>query len=76
MTESIRQSLDFQDFCGRKVLANFKGGNVSANSGVLLLREIDARTGLSQEGQHLRRGLSIFDHLLLIDLREARFKGQ
>jgi len=46
MTECIQQSFDFQGLGDRKVVVDFKGGNVSADGGVLLLREIDARTGL------------------------------
>lgn len=46
MTDCIQQSFAFQDLVGRKVEADFKGGNVSADGGVLLLREIDLRTGM------------------------------
>ncbi len=44
MTDGIQQSFAFQDLGKRKVVADFQGGNVSADGGVLLLREIDART--------------------------------
>lgn len=46
MTDCIQQTFAFQDLGGRKVEADFKGGNVSADGGVLLLREVDRRTGL------------------------------
>ncbi len=46
MTDCIQQTFAFQDLRGRKVVADFKGGNVSADGGVLLLREVDRRTGL------------------------------
>ncbi|MBP6783973.1 MAG: IS1380 family transposase [Verrucomicrobiales bacterium] len=46
MTDCIQQTFAFQDLAGRKVEADFKGGNVSADGGVLLLREIDLRTGM------------------------------
>ena len=46
MTDCIQQTFAFQDLGGRKVEADFKGGNVSADGGVLLLREIDWRTGM------------------------------
>lgn len=49
MTDCIQQSFDFQDLGGRKVAADFKGGNVSADGGVLLLREVDLRTGMVEE---------------------------
>jgi hypothetical protein len=46
MTECIQQTFAFQDLGKRKVVAGFHGGNVSADGGVLLLREIDSRTGM------------------------------
>lgn len=46
MTDCIQQTFAFQDLGGRKVEADFKGGNVSADGGVLLLREVDLRTGM------------------------------
>jgi len=46
MTDCIQQTFAFQDLGGRKVEADFKGGNVSADGGVLLVREVDLRTGL------------------------------
>lgn len=46
MTDCIQQTFSFQDLGGRKVEADFKGGNVSADGGILLLREVDLRTGL------------------------------
>ncbi len=46
MTNCIQQTFAFQDLGGRKVEVDFKGGNVSADGGVLLLREVDLRTGL------------------------------
>jgi len=46
MTECIQQTFGFQDLGSRKVVADFQGGNVSADGGVLLLREVDLRTGM------------------------------
>ncbi|HRX52913.1 MAG TPA: transposase [Verrucomicrobiales bacterium] len=46
MTDCIQLTIAFQDLGGRKVDADIKGGNVSADGGVLLLREIDLSTGL------------------------------
>lgn len=46
MIECNQGTFAFQDLDKRKVVADFQGGNVSADGGVLLLREIDARTGM------------------------------
>jgi hypothetical protein len=46
MTECIQQSFGFQDLGRRKVEADFRGGNLSADGGVLLLREVDGKTGM------------------------------
>lgn len=46
MTECIQQTFGFQDLGSRKVVADFQGGNVSADGGVLLLREVDLRSGM------------------------------
>lgn len=46
MTECIQRTFAFQDLGRRKVIADFQGGNLSADGGVLLLREIDGRTGM------------------------------
>jgi hypothetical protein len=46
MTQCIQQTFEFQDLGKRSVVADFEGGNLSADGGVILLREIDAQTGL------------------------------
>jgi hypothetical protein len=46
MTDCIQQTFAFQDLGGRKVEADFKGGNVSADGGIILVREVDLRTTL------------------------------
>lgn len=46
MTECIQQTFGFQGLAGRKVEADFKGGNLSADGGILLLREVDSKTGM------------------------------
>lgn len=52
MTDCIQQTFAFQDLGSRKVEADFKGGNVSADGGVLLLREVDLRTGMVEQLAH------------------------
>jgi len=47
MTNCIQQTFAFQGLGKRKVEADFKGGNVSADGGVTLLREIDLLDGLT-----------------------------
>lgn len=48
MTPCSKQSLLFSNLGSRQVLANFEGGRITSDTGVLLLREIDKRTGLIQ----------------------------
>ncbi len=56
-TECSPGQLEFQGFDGRRVEGAFDGGRQSSDAGVLLLREVDARTGL------IRRFASCFaDH--------------
>ena len=46
-TDCKRQPMLFQDLGSRKVVADFSGGTLSSDGGVLLLREVDARLGLT-----------------------------
>lgn len=45
---STAQPLLFQDLGARQVVADFSGGALSSDGGVLLLREVDAQLGLTQ----------------------------
>ncbi len=47
-TDCKEQPLLFQDLGSRQVVADFTGGTLSSDGGVLLLREVDARLGLTQ----------------------------
>jgi len=47
-TDCKEQPLLFQDLGSRQVVADFLGGTLSSNGGVLLLREVDANLGLTQ----------------------------
>jgi len=55
MTDCNPTQLEFSSCQGRKVQADFKGGNVSSDGGVLLLREVDQRLNL------LSRAAKLFD---------------
>ena len=46
MTQCIQLSFELQGLGKRSVVADFEGGNLSADGGVILLREVDAQTGL------------------------------
>jgi hypothetical protein len=46
MTDCSQQTFRFQALGPRKVEADFKGGNLSADGGVVLLREVDDQAGL------------------------------
>jgi hypothetical protein len=47
-TDCNEQPLLFQALGGREVIADFSGGTLSSDAGVLLLREVDASLGLTQ----------------------------
>lgn len=47
-TDCRNQPLLFQDLGSRKVVADFSGGTLSSDGGVLLLRQVDQRLGLSR----------------------------
>jgi hypothetical protein len=49
MTERIQQTFGFQALEKRKVEADFQGGNLSADGGVVLLREVDFQTGMIEQ---------------------------
>ena len=38
----------FQDLGSRKIVADFQGGNISSNGGLLLLRQVDSGLGISR----------------------------
>lgn len=46
MTNCIQQTFGFSSSCGRKIEADFEGGEVSSDGGLLLLREVDRRLDL------------------------------
>lgn len=46
MTDCNQQTFEFSSACGRKVEADFQGGEVSSDGGLLLLREVDRRLDL------------------------------
>jgi len=47
-TDCSEQPLLFQDLGSRQVVADFSGGTLSSDGGVLLLRQVDARLGLTR----------------------------
>ena len=46
MTECTTQTLEFSSIHGQKILADFDGGRISSDAGVLLLRQSDQILGL------------------------------
>ncbi len=44
-TECIASKLEFQELEGRRVEAEFNGGQITSDSGGLLLREVESRYG-------------------------------
>jgi hypothetical protein len=45
-TECNKSSFDFQPLAGREITARFDGGTITSDAGGLLLREVEATTGL------------------------------
>ena len=45
-TECNQSSFEFHSLNQRKVIAKFDGGNITSDAGILLLREVEKRTGL------------------------------
>lgn len=48
MPEWKQETFGFPSFDRRKIEANFEGGNVSSDGGVMLLRQVDRKIGLTQ----------------------------
>jgi Transposase DDE domain group 1 len=48
VTECNQETIAFPGFRGRKIQADFGGGQVSSDGGLLLVRQIDRRLGLTQ----------------------------
>jgi DDE family transposase len=46
MTECTRPTFLFHDLVRREVVANFEGGTITSDAGGLLLREVEAKTGI------------------------------
>ncbi len=63
-TDCNAQPLLFQDLGTRKVVADFSGGTLSSDAGVLLFREVDASLGLTQS---LARCFNDFREQLFVD---------
>src|SRR5712691_6054474 len=45
-TECTQASFEFHALLQRKVIAKFDGGNITSDAGILLLREVEKRTGI------------------------------
>ncbi len=73
MTNRNREQLDFPRCKGRKVEADFSGGNVTSDGGILLVRQADRRLGLTASIARLlsdpRRQASC-EHTVLSMLRQ------
>ncbi len=49
LTDCNQKDFEFQELGPRRVVADFSGGQLSSDGGTLLLRELDARLGLSRK---------------------------
>ena len=45
-TECTAAQVTFQPLSGREVVAQFNGGTITSDAGGLLLREVEAKTGI------------------------------
>jgi len=57
MTKCTRSDFGFPACKSRKIALDFLGGNITSNGGILLLKQADAKLGLSRGGA--RRGCLI-----------------
>lgn len=76
MTECIQQTFGFQDLGSRKVVADFQGGNVRGDGGVLHLREVDLRSGMVDQLADCftdHRKQALIDHTVPDLLRQRIF---
>jgi len=53
MTQSTKQMILFKDIFHKKVVADFDGGDVSTDAGLLFLREVEFRTGIIRRVAHV-----------------------
>jgi hypothetical protein len=77
MTDCKQKNFGFQGLGRRKVEADFSGGHLSSNSGVLLIGELDRRLGLSAAFARCfgdRRDQRLIEHSVL-DLVRQRVYG-
>jgi hypothetical protein len=49
MTQNTKQMMLFKDIFCKKVVADFDGGDVSSDAGLLFLRELDSRMGIIRQ---------------------------
>ena len=73
MTECSQQLFEFQGLGGRKVSADFSGGFLSGDGGVLLLREVERRGRLCKKLAACfddRRNARFVEHELAVMLRQ------
>jgi len=77
MTEWNQEFLNFPSFDRRKIEANFEGGNVSSDGGVILLRQVDRKLALTEALDKIlpdRRAPEAITHRQ-IDLLRQRIYG-
>jgi hypothetical protein len=72
-TECNAAQLEFQGVLRRKVRASFDGGHLSSDGGALLLREVDARFGITRRLAHCftdHRDEELIEHSVLELVRQ------
>jgi len=77
MADHSKQRLLFQDVGGKKIEADFLGGEVTSDAGLLLFREVDRKLRLTERVAPLlreRRDVRDTDHSMLDLLRQRVFQ--
>lgn len=77
MTKFTKQLLLFKDISGKKIEADFDGGEVSSDAGLLFLREVEKRSGIIRRIANVfrdRRHPGYITHQLLELLKQRVFQ--
>jgi len=77
MTKFNKQLLLFKDISGKKIQADFEGGEVSSDAGLLFLREVERGNGIIRRIAEVlrdRRHLSYITHPLVELLKQRVFQ--
>ena len=75
MTQDTQIVLPFARLCGKNLQADFEGGTLSSDGGVLLLREIETQVGIVRRGIPVKRDISYHQSLSAVASWRLRARG-